>query len=247
VVLKISVVTVCYNSERTIRKTFDSISNQTNQDFEYVIIDGASSDNTLQLIKEFSESGRFEGELRYISEPDEGIYDAMNKGINIASGEYVALLNSDDWYESDVIDTLHKEISTNPGVDIFYGFIRLIKDSREYMVRRNSYDFIMEGSGLIQHPTCFIRKSAYKDVGYFDTNYRVCADQDLMIRMVKAGKKYKGIDSVITNFSMIGISYNYDVTREVLTFKLKHNIIGRSEYYGRLFLYGIKRIVKVFK
>lgn len=245
--LKISVVTVCYNSERTIRKTFDSIINQTNQDFEYIVIDGASSDNTVQLIKDFSESGKFKGVFRYISEPDEGIYDAMNKGINIASGQYVALLNSDDWYEESVINTLHEEILNNPDVDIFYGFIRLIKDSKEYMVRRNNYDFIMEGKGLIQHPTCFVKKSAYKDVGCFDTSYRVCADQDLMIRMVKAGKKYKGVDSVITNFSMAGVSYNYDFTREVLTFKLKHNIISRSDYIVRLFLYGLKRVMKVFK
>ncbi|MCE9681656.1 glycosyltransferase family 2 protein [Halomonas alkalisoli] len=238
----VTVVTVCYNSEETIGRTFESLLNQTYKNFEYIVIDGGSTDRTLDIIKEFE--GKFEGCFKYVSEKDGGIYDAMNKGILLSSGSYIGLLNSDDWYENNTVEEVVRNIKNNPEVDIFYGFIRVIKKGREYMVRRNNYDFIAEGSGLIQHPTCFIKRKAYEDVGLYDTKYRVCADQDLILRMVLSGKKYLGINSVLTNFSQGGITDNFDATYEVLKFKYNNKIISRSAYLRSFVFSGIKRVLK---
>ena len=229
--------------KKTIGKTFNSIINQSSHDFEYVVVDGGSTDATLDLVKEFERSKKFKGIFKYISEADQGIYDAINKGIKLSTGSYIGLLNSDDWYEENVIEVISKNISIESDVDIFYGYIRLVKDGREYMVRRNNYDFIMEGIGLIQHPTCFIRKRAYEDVGSYDISYRVCADQDMMLRMYKSNKTYKPVDCVITNFSMGGISYSYDSSLEVLRFKLAHGIISKVEYINRYLYHKLKKII----
>lgn len=224
----ITVITVCLNSQKTIRKTIESLNSQVGE-FEYIIIDGGSTDDTLSII-DSSISASLKERTKIFSQPDGGIYDAMNKGISRSSGEYLAFLNSDDWYEKDAIKAMELSIRENPSVDIFYGYIRILKNNSEYMVRRNSYDFVMEGHGLIQHPTCFIRRSAYFDVGLYDTRYRVCADQDMILRLISAGKKYYAVDAIITNFSRGGISDSYNSRSEVLRFKCSNNIISKKEY-----------------
>ncbi len=145
----------------------------------------------------------FSSEIKWNSAPDNGIYDAMNKGIELAQGKFIGLLNSDDWYEPGTIEVICDAISKKEDVDIFYGYIRLIKEGEEYMVRRNNYKFIFEGTGLIQHPTCFICKKVYDELGGYDTSYKICADQDMMLRLVKSGKKYYAIDTVITQSKLL--------------------------------------------
>lgn len=102
--IKVSIVTVCYNSSKTIRKTFDSVLEQTYPEIEYLVIDGKSSDATVDIIKEYEP--RFMGRMHWISEKDNGIYDAMNKGINMSTGELIGILNSDDYYEADAVNTM---------------------------------------------------------------------------------------------------------------------------------------------
>lgn len=224
---EISVITVCYNSEKTIEKTFQSLLNQTDKDFEYIVIDGASTDSTLSIIKKYKQI--FGEKMTYISEKDNGLYDAMNKGIKMSHGKFIGIINSDDWYEKDAIETIKKEINKYNDIDIFYGYIRIIKDNKEYMIRRNNYDFIFEGNGLIQHPTCFLRKTLYDRYGMFDTKYKVCADQDLMLRMVSKGAKYKGIDKIISNFVVGGISFNYNSSFEINDIRCKYGIISKKQ------------------
>ena len=97
--MKFSIITVCFNSEKTIERTIRSVLNQTFSDYEYIIVDGASKDDTMKIVKSYED--KFDGRLHYISEPDKGIYDAMNKGIRLAQGEIIGIVNSDDWLEDD--------------------------------------------------------------------------------------------------------------------------------------------------
>lgn len=248
---KISIVTVCYNSEKTISKTFESLLNQTDRDFEYIVIDGLSTDKTLEIIKEYEP--RFNGKMKYVSEMDNGLYDAMNKGIDMATGDYIGIINSDDWYENRTIETIKLNINKYPDVGIFYGYIRIIKDNKEYMIRRNNYEFINEVNGLIQHPTCFVSKSVYEKFGKFDTKYKVCADVDLMLRLVSKGVKYKGIDEIITNFVIGGVSFTQDSYLESNEIKYRYGRISKSEknkierrYHIRRILSKIKRYVLTY-
>lgn len=238
---KISIITVCFNSKDTIKKTFDSLLSQTYKDFEYIVVDGKSTDGTLEIIREYYKL--FNGKMKYISEQDNGLYDAMNKGIDLCTGEYIGILNSDDWYENNTIELVKKNIEQDNSIDIYYGYIRIIKDNKEYMVRRNNYDFILEGTGLIQHPTCFIKKSSYNRFGVYDTRYKVCADQDLMLRMVTNGAKYKAIDSILTNFVVGGTSFRYDSSFENNEVKFKYGIISKN--YKNKYMY--KHIIRYIK
>lgn len=238
---KISIITVCFNSKNTIKRTFESLLSQTDKDFEYIVIDGNSTDGTLDIIKEYHKL--FGGKMKYVSEEDDGLYDAMNKGINLSTGEYIGILNSDDWYESNTIEIIRNNIELDNTVDIYYGYIRIIKDNKEYMVRRNNYDFISEGTGLIQHPTCFIKKKSYEKFGLYNTKYKVCADQDLILRMVTKGARYKGIDSILTNFVVGGMSFKYDSAFEINNMKLKYGII--SKQYRNIYIF--KHLIRYIK
>ncbi|WP_139903730.1 glycosyltransferase family 2 protein [Clostridium thermarum] len=237
----ITVVTVCYNSEKTIRDTFESLLNQTNKNFDYIVVDGKSTDNTLNIIKEYLP--KFDGRMRYISEKDNGIYDAMNKGISLCSGDYIGIINSDDWYETDAIENIINSINDNPEVDLFYGLIRLIKDGKEYMIRRNNYDFINEMNGLIQHPTCFVKRKVYDKYGVFNTKYKISADLDLMLRLVNNGVKYKPIDKVITNFRIGGASYQNDNYTELIDIMYRNGFISRKCMMKKLAFNKIKNII----
>lgn len=236
-------MTVSFNSEKTILETLESVREQDLAGCEYIIIDGGSTDGTLRVIEKFREG--FKAPLTVISEPDKGIYDAMNKGIGLAKGEYINLLNSDDTYELGAISTMKSAIRAKPEIDIFYGFIRLVRDGKEVQVRRNNYDFLIDSNGLIQHPTCFISKSAYEKYGLYDPSYKICADQDLVMRFHNLGAKYFGVDAVITNFRLGGASERVDSRFEVLRFQRHHKIIGPSSYFLSCVKIFISRVIKI--
>ena len=123
----VSIITVCYNSEKTIYQTMDSVLKQTYSNIEYIIIDGASTDGTLAIIKEFGQ--RFGARMRYVSEPDHGIYDAMNKGISMAGGDIIGIINSDDYYEPDAVEKVIGAYSRGDCA-VFYGEMRTWTDEK---------------------------------------------------------------------------------------------------------------------
>ena len=124
--MKITIITATYNSGVTLRDTIESVLSQTYLDYEHIIVDGKSKDATLDIIREYEP--RYQGKLRWISEPDKGIYDAMNKGIRMATGDVVGLLNSDDFYTSnDVLEHVARALS-DPNVDAIYGDIHYVND-----------------------------------------------------------------------------------------------------------------------
>lgn len=186
--MKISIITVCYNSASTIRDTLKSVSSQTHPDIEYLIIDGASTDGTLNIIREY------EGKVtKLISEPDKGIYDAMNKGIRLASGEIIGFINADDFYASNTVLEKVASVFSNENRDACYGDLCYVKQNDLSAVVRywRSAHFVprvFEKGWCPPHPTFFVRKNIYERFGYFDLNYTIAADVELMMRFLE---KYK--------------------------------------------------------
>lgn len=222
----VTVVTICYNSEATIRKTIESVLYQTYSNIEYVIIDGNSKDKTVDIIQEFRES--FGKRLKFISEPDQGIYDAMNKGLRLATGEIVGILNSDDYYEENAVEKII-DAWNGQGMQILYGFLRALKDEKEYTVSMQSHEFLNEH--MIWHPACFVTKDVYDRVGLFDTRYRSVADYDFMLRARDSGKvQFTPVYAVIANYREGGMSQTTAGYLEGLKYRRDKGLLSNATY-----------------
>lgn len=198
----VSIITVCFNSEKTIRRTIESVRNQSYQNIEYIIIDGNSTDNTLSIIKEYEPV--FQERLTVISEPDSGIYDAMNKGITLAEGEMIGIINSDDFYEPDAVEQIMQHAKEKK-YQICYGEVRILKNNIEDSVIIYSHHFLEDR--MIGHPSCFVSKAVYEKYGLYNTCYKSAADYEFMLR-VSARKEvtFTPVYFIIANFCLGGIS-----------------------------------------
>lgn len=198
----VTIITVCNNSEKTIRRTMESVLEQTYTNIEYIIIDGKSLDTTMQIVRELAPL--FGERIKIVSEPDKGIYDAMNKGVKLAKGELIGIINSDDYYEKDAVENIVNSWDRKPG-QILHGLMRQLKDGKEYGVILTTCDFLYEK--MIQHPSCFVTKDVYEKIGLFDTQYRYVADMDFMIKAYESGwVSFKPVYRVIATFSEGGMS-----------------------------------------
>lgn len=212
----ITVVTVCYNSERTIQRTIESVIKQDLSDIEYLIVDGASTDKTLGIIEDNRD--RFGDTLRIISEPDKGWYDAMNKGIHNAKGAFIVFLNSDDYFDDGAIGKVINEIQKNGiGADsIVYGdSTNIYRNSKgEELFRRiNAPDHISQNNRVlrdgmcgIRHQSMFTGRDVFKRVGELDLKYRLHADWDFLVKCIKQGVPMYHISENLTFYSMYGAS-----------------------------------------
>ncbi|TLV01272.1 glycosyltransferase family 2 protein [Dyadobacter luticola] len=246
---KISIVTVCFNSAITIADTIESVLNQDYQPHEYILVDGASTDKTVQIIKTYEDVFRERGiSYLYISEPDKGIYDAMNKGIAMATGELIGIVNSDDWYEKDALNLISSryEFTANRSNTVFYGIIRLWLDGKEYAIRRYHHNFISRE--VIQHPTCFVPKALYNKHGAFNAEFRVCGDFDLLNRFNSKHVEFCNIDHVLTNFRIGGATSSHAAIAkaEALKVKLDFGTIGKKEYEKEIFKMKLRAFIKKF-
>lgn len=200
----VSIITVCYNSEKTVAKAIESVLNQTYSEIEYIIVDGASKDNTLSVARGYEEKFREKGyDFKIVSEKDNGIYDAMNKGIRMAKGELIGMINSDDWYEPIAVETAVKA-HQETGCDLFYGDINLIRSDGSVIVKRSKLDRF-PSSRHWNHPTTFITKKTYDEVGLYRCQ-TVYDDYDLVLRIRAAGKKVAIRNVVLANFRTGGVS-----------------------------------------
>ena len=201
----VSIVTVVFNGEKHLEQTIQSVINQTYDNVEYIIIDGGSTDGTLNIIH------KYEGQIDYwMSETDKGIYDAMNKGIQTATGEFIAFINADDWYENNAIEYVIKAYNKKQSIDFFYGNLNYIKKSGEMVLWKGNRGT----KGLeVPHPTCFIRTSLLKKVP-FDTSFKIAADADLILRLFNSNIKSFYIDEVIANFRDGGVSSEFWATQK---------------------------------
>lgn len=246
----VSIITPCFNSEKTIARTFDALMRQSYQNMEYIVIDGGSADGTLDIIREYEK--KFPFPFRYVSEPDEGIYDAMNKGIRMATGKLVGIVNSDDYYADDAIMNM---VNAYDGADyrILYGFQRNIKDGQETQIFINHHSQLQYM--MITHPTCFVTKKIYDDFGVYDTAYRSASDYEFMDRIFhEMPECFVPVYRVISNFEEGGMSSTQIGVRERLKIEVKRGYISRFRYlvsclYSRLveIVQWFKRIAKKLK
>lgn len=185
--MKISIITATYNSAATVRDTIESILRQTHQDWELIVEDGLSKDDTLSIVREYEP--QCNGRMRIFSEKDDGLYDAMNRGISRATGEVVGILNSDDFYtSSDVLETINAAMEQDD-CDAVYGDIHYVKkDDLEHCVRyysshRFTRERMMQGY-MPAHPSFYCRRNVYQKYGLFDTNFRLAADFEQLLRLI---------------------------------------------------------------
>ncbi len=227
-----SIITVCYNAEQTITQTIKSLLDQSFNDFEYIIIDGNSTDNTLQIIHKFQPL--FKGRMNYTSEDDDGIYDAMNKGIKLAKGKYVALLNSDDWFESNTLKVLSEQIKSKPA-DIYYGLQNFYKNGVFYKVECIHHNYLDEAP--LYHATCFISKKTYNKIGLYELQYKLASDYEFFYRCRKFNLKFQYIPIILANFSLDGSTTNHKALSMIETYKIRYNynIIDKKQLLKTIF------------
>lgn len=201
--MKISVVTICFNAARDLPRTLESVADQNYKDLEYVIIDGASTDGTLGTIDRHR---KFVSKI--VSEPDEGISDAINKGIRVSSGEIIGLLHAGDMYEPHTVSTVADFFEQNPDVDVAHGNISYADSSGKilYEQKPDLREGIIWKKMPYHHPTCFVRKSSYEKFGLFDKSYKVAMDYELMLRFYCQGAKFGYIDGKLAVMCLKGLS-----------------------------------------
>ncbi len=222
----VSVITPCYNSEKTIEKTLVCIENQTYKNIEYIIMDGGSKDKTMDIINRHRD--KLPKLLKVVSESDGGIYDAMNKGIKQASGHLIGIVNSDDWYEPDTIEQVVKHYQKQP-YEVVYGMQRTLLDGKEKLTVIYHHDFLPQQ--MITHPTCFVTKKTYEQFGLFDTQYRSAADYDLMLRFWESRQVvFTPVMQVLSNFVLGGMSSSQTGVRENARIRFKRGYMSRKRY-----------------
>ena len=248
--MKLSIITATYNSERTLRDTMESILNQTFQDLEYIIVDGASKDATLDIIREYEP--RFQGKMRYLSEPDKGIYDAMNKGFAMATGDVIGILNSDDFFTSE--DVLQAVVDGFAGeyVDAVYADIHFVgTDDLTKCVRYYSSSvfrpWMMRFGMIPAHPSFYCRKAVYDQYGSFDTTYRIAADFEILLRLIfihRIRTRYVKKDFVTMRLggaSTTGYGSWSLIMKEHLQIMQRHGVVTNR------FLLSLRYIYKLFE
>lgn len=208
--MKLSIITINYNNAAGLRQTFDSISKQTCRDFEYVVVDGNSNDGSKEVVKEYQEYIN-----KWVSEPDTGIYNAMNKGARMSSGEYMLFLNSGDFLHSD--NVIAKLLNEQFDEDIVSCSVLSFDDklSRIWLPPKNVSLYTFIGGGSMSHPSTLIKRSIFDKVGGYIENYRIISDWCFFIdSMIVHNCTYKVLDHIIlTSFNRYGISSSNGVDK----------------------------------
>lgn len=230
--MKVSIITVSYNSEKFIARAIESVLNQTSSEIEYLIIDGKSKDNTVKIAKSYQQQFQSKGISYFIySEKDKGIYDAMNKGIKLASGEIIGILNSDDWYEPDTIETVLKTFCEK-NCDLMYANIRMLKTDNSIFVKK-ARQRRFQTSRDWNHPTTFVKASLYKQYPF--RNLGIHDDYGFFLQMKKLGVKIVTVDKVLANFRMGGASNHKSIKeawkRIMDRYQYCYRINGYSRWY----------------
>lgn len=197
--MKISIITACYNAEKTLNSTIESVLKQRYNNVEYIIVDGQSKDNTIKIIESYQDKFKEKGfEYKWISEKDKGIYDAMNKGINLSTGDIVGILNADDKYSYDEVlkDVVN---ALNDNYDCCYGNILYIKNSKSFRYWKAGRSRPFKYGWMPPHPTFFVRRYIYEKYGLFRLDCGVNADYELILRFLEINK----IKSVWINKIMV--------------------------------------------
>jgi glycosyltransferase involved in cell wall biosynthesis len=208
--IRFSVITVCFNSEKTIEKTLQCIKDQTYENIEYIVIDGGSTDQTLIIIDKYADMIDV-----LVSEPDNGIYDAMNKGLKLATGDYIGFLNSDDYYTDDIFEEYARALGCGK-YDFVYSDAFFFNKNYKWISKgiefgTNSFYKHVRKYQPFCHQTLYVKRKVYSQEGSFDTSLEISADYDFFLRLLHSTNNYKGyyVNIVSCYFSVLGASSNF--------------------------------------
>lgn len=246
--MRISVITATYNSGWTIGDTLESVLRQTYSDVELIVVDGASRDDTMDVVRRYEP--RFGGRMHWTSEPDRGIYDAMNKGIARATGDVIGILNSDDFYTSDTVLERVAEAMAGGDVDAVYGDIHYVRDGDlrrcvRYYSSRPFRRWMMRLGFMPAHPSFYCRREVYERYGTFDTTYRVAADFENLLRLIYVNRIrtcYLPVDFVTMRTggaSTSGLSSHRQIMRDHLRALRSNGVWSCTPLLGLRYIYKI--------
>jgi glycosyltransferase involved in cell wall biosynthesis len=232
----ITVITVVRNGEKTLEETILSVINQTYKNIEYIIVDGASTDNTLDIIRKYEDRVDY-----WISEPDEGVFDAMNKSISFSRGNYIGFLNSGDYYEVNSVNIIVNAIEMNPGVDVIYGKTNLI-----LFLWRRKYSYTITPSSTIDqriksgpvfcHQSSFVHINIFEKYGCFE-KVKVTGDWLFFLKLYNKQVKFLYIDNVISDYADGGISTSVQGFKESFYYKRFLGTFKKIDYLRLAFFY----------
>ena len=228
----VSIITVAYNAEKTITRTIESVLNQTYCKVEYIIVDGKSIDKTVEIAEQYRnklESKKIQYTI--VSEKDQGIYDAMNKGISLAKGDLIGIINSDDWYEEDTIEKVVR-FYYKTHYDLMYADIRMIRQNGNSFIkhaRKRNYVTSRDWN----HPTQFVKREVYERFQYKCEN--ISDDMDMFFRVIKAEYHIEVLNEVLANFQMGGVSNRIPLKEVVPRIKRRYRIY-RNNGFSRWYL-----------
>ncbi len=220
----VTIITVVFNGEKHLEKTIQSVIQQTYPNIEYIVIDGGSTDGTIDIIKKYGQQIS-----QWVSEKDKGIADAFNKGIQKATGSIIGLINADDWYEPDAVQTAVQHLKD---ADIVYGKLNIWKnDTIAYTVAANHS--LLPNEMTVNHPTVFVKKKWYDEHGLFRLQFRCAMDYDVMLRFYTRGAVFVYTDTVMANMRLEGFSdVNWKVgCKETLAIKNEYIPQKRTKNY----------------
>lgn len=246
--MRVSIITVTFNSDETLQNTIDSVALQSYDDIEYIVVDGNSSDKTLEIIERNSKVIS-----KWISESDKGLYDAMNKGINMATGDIIGIINSDDFYNSqNAISTIVDAFGTKGEIDSVFADVRFVNSSDltktvRYYSSKKFKPALFKWGFMPAHPTFFAKKECFDKYGLYQTDYKIAADYELLIRFLYVNKvsyKYVPIDLIVMRTG--GASTKSWKSNVLLN---KEIIRGCKEngIYTNFFFLSFKYFIKVFE
>lgn len=237
----ISIITVVYNGEEFLEDTIQSVLNQDYKNIEYIIIDGGSTDSSVDIIK------KYDSQIAYwVSEPDQGIYDAMNKGIKYSTGEIIGMINADDYYLPNAFQTLASTMIASEA-DIFYGCLNLIhrKSSEVLKVLEGNKDWKLYFKMSIPHPTTFVKREVYEN-DLYPTKYDIAGDYFFTLKSKLNKKKFEYINCLFVNMRDGGVSNTNKIVAKAETKAIKKELLGVFDYLSE-FLILISLMVRKVK
>lgn len=246
--MKISIVTTVYNNIGTLKDTMDSILRQTYKDIEYIIVDGGSTDGTVELIRTYEPL--FEGSMKWISERDRGMYDGMNKGIRMATGDVLGILNSDDYFTAnDILEQVAKHLGD---YDAVYGDVHFIHPATpdrciRYYSSKHFRSWQMRFGYMPAHPSFYLRRELYEKYGSFSLDYKLAADFDMMVRLFcKHGIRARYIPRDFVTMRTGGqsnssFSHRWTLTKEDAIACRRHGV------YSNVIMCSVKYLTKLFE
>ena len=246
----ISIITATFNSAKTLKDTIQSVLRQTNKDFEYLIIDGGSTDETIDIVKSYE--SEFSGRLKWVSEKDQGIYDAMNKGIKMASGDVVGILNSDDYFTSDDILQTVADAFKCQEIDAIYGDIHFIRDGNpqkciRYYSSRMFRPFWLRFGFMPAHPSFYCKREIFDKAGLYSLDYKIGADYEMMVRLFKRLK----IKTLYVNKDFVtmrtGGASNTNVRSRLTLIEEDVKACRENGIYTNRFFVMLKFLYKIFE